>query len=118
LSPELIFTGQHPSLSPADYGLSGFHTIELACPGRQDPHAHVGDVVAAVSAVLSGMDLLIVQGDTSSALGAALAASAARIAVAHVEAGLRSHDRRRPWPEEEYRVAIDALADLLFTPTA
>ena len=37
--------------------------------------------------------------------------------VAHVEAGLRSHDTAMPWPEEEYRTAIDANADLLFAPT-
>jgi UDP-N-acetylglucosamine 2-epimerase (non-hydrolysing) len=37
--------------------------------------------------------------------------------VAHVEAGLRTHDLALPWPEEEYRTAIDAEADLLFAPT-
>jgi UDP-N-acetylglucosamine 2-epimerase (non-hydrolysing) len=62
-------------------------------------------------------DLLVVQGDTSSALGAGLAAFTARVPVAHVEAGLRTHDPRLPWPEEEYRTAIDAEADLLFAPT-
>ncbi len=63
-------------------------------------------------------DLLIVQGDTSSALGGALAGCIAAVPVAHVEAGLRSHDPAMPWPEEEYRTAIDANADLLFAPTA
>jgi UDP-N-acetylglucosamine 2-epimerase (non-hydrolysing) len=58
-----------------------------------------------------------VQGDTSSALGAALAGFTAGIPVAHVEAGLRTHDPSLPWPEEEYRTAIDADADLLFAPT-
>jgi UDP-N-acetylglucosamine 2-epimerase (non-hydrolysing) len=62
-------------------------------------------------------DLLVVQGDTSSALGAALAGFLAEVPVAHVEAGLRTHDPLMPWPEEEYRVAIDAQADLLFAPT-
>jgi UDP-N-acetylglucosamine 2-epimerase (non-hydrolysing) len=62
-------------------------------------------------------ELLIVQGDTSSALGGALAACAAGVPVAHVEAGLRSHDPKMPWPEEEYRTAIDANAELLFAPT-
>ena len=62
-------------------------------------------------------DLLVVQGDTSTALGAALAAFAAGVPVAHVEAGLRSYDPTLPWPEEEYRIAIDANADLLFAPT-
>ena len=37
--------------------------------------------------------------------------------MAHVEAGLRSHDRLNPWPEEDFRVAIDAASDLLFAPT-
>ena len=62
-------------------------------------------------------ELIVVQGDTSSALGAALAAFTAGIPVAHVEAGLRTHDPLLPWPEEEYRTAIDAGAELLFAPT-
>ena len=61
--------------------------------------------------------LLIVQGDTSSAFGGALAADALGVPLAHVEAGLRTHDPLLPWPEEEFRVAIDARADLLFAPT-
>lgn len=63
-------------------------------------------------------DLLIVQGDTSSALGAALAGFTCGVPVAHVEAGLRTFDPRLPWPEEEYRTAIDARAELLFAPTS
>ncbi|MEO6199383.1 MAG: UDP-N-acetylglucosamine 2-epimerase (non-hydrolyzing) [Sphingomicrobium sp.] len=62
--------------------------------------------------------LLVVQGDTSSAFGAALAAFATGVPVAHVEAGLRTYDPLLPWPEEEFRCAIDARADLLFAPTA
>jgi UDP-N-acetylglucosamine 2-epimerase (non-hydrolysing) len=75
-------------------------------------------VTAAILPLLrTPPDLLIVQGDTSSALGAALAAFTTGVAVAHVEAGLRTHDPLLPWPEEEYRTAIDAQADLLFAPT-
>ena len=62
--------------------------------------------------------LAVVQGDTSSALGGARAASRCGIAIAHVEAGLRSFDPTSPWPEEQFRVEIDRLADLLFAPTA
>ncbi len=62
-------------------------------------------------------DLLVVQGDTSSALGAARAGFIVEVPVAHVEAGLRTHDPLMPWPEEEYRTAIDAQAALLFAPT-
>jgi UDP-N-acetylglucosamine 2-epimerase (non-hydrolysing) len=78
---------------------------------------HVGAVAKALLPLLGSAELVIVQGDTSSALGGALAAQLAGVPVGHVEAGLRSHDRRRPWPEEEFRVAIDAQADLLFAPT-
>jgi UDP-N-acetylglucosamine 2-epimerase (non-hydrolysing) len=63
-------------------------------------------------------DLVIVQGDTSSALGGALAAREVGVAIAHVEAGLRTYDPTMPWPEEENRVAIDRLSDLLFAPTS
>ena len=59
----------------------------------------------------------MVQGDTSSALGAAQAGFERGVPVAHVEAGLRTGDLASPWPEESYRTAIDAQATLLFAPT-
>lgn len=116
--PTLIFTGQHPSLEPAEFGLDNFPHVSLDCPGEADPHSHVATVTRALLPLLRpAPDLLIVQGDTSSALGGALAGFTAGVAVAHVEAGLRTHDPLLPWPEEEYRTAIDADADLLFAPT-
>ncbi len=112
----LLFTGQHP-LDPADYRLASFAAVQLGCPGGGEPHAHAARVAAAVRPMLGETRLLIVQGDTSSALGSALAAVSTQVALAHVEAGLRSHDRQRPWPEEEFRVEIDRHAQLLFAPT-
>ena len=113
----LVLTGQHPQLRPEEFGLEGFAAARLDCPGEQDPHVHVQRVSTALLPLLSERpDLLIVQGDTSSALGGALAGFMARIPVAHVEAGLRTHDPALPWPEEEYRTAIDAHAELLFAP--
>jgi UDP-N-acetylglucosamine 2-epimerase (non-hydrolysing) len=117
LPSKLIFTGQHPRLDPDEFGLP-LPAVDLSCPGEELPHEHVRKVTAALMPLMSaGPDLLIVQGDTSSALGAALAGFAAGVPVAHVEAGLRTHDPQLPWPEEEYRTAIDARADLLFAPT-
>ena len=119
IAPRLVLTGQHPALDPADFGLRGFPADRLGCPGEEDPQRHVHAVTVALFAQLADApDLLVVQGDTSSALGAALAAFTAGVPVAHVEAGLRTHDPQLPWPEEEYRTAIDAGADLLFAPTA
>ena len=116
--PTLILTGQH-DLDPADFELGSYPARLLNCRGTEDPHAHVKGVTESVLAsLLERPDMIVVQGDTSSALGGALAALSAQIAVAHVEAGLRSHDPLMPWPEEEYRTAIDARADLLFAPTA
>ncbi|MDQ7783365.1 MAG: UDP-N-acetylglucosamine 2-epimerase (non-hydrolyzing) [Desulfomonilaceae bacterium] len=61
--------------------------------------------------------LLIVQGDTTSAFAAALAAFHLKIPIAHVEAGLRSYDRFQPFPEEVNRTFISHMADLNFCPT-
>ena len=119
MPPALVLTGQHADLDPAEFGLDAFPHEQLNCPGEEDPHHHVRAVAAALLPRLSRRpDLLVVQGDTSSALGGALAACTGGVPVAHVEAGLRTHDPRLPWPEEEYRTAIDACADLLFAPTA
>jgi UDP-N-acetylglucosamine 2-epimerase (non-hydrolysing) len=119
IRPKLILTGQHPRLDPAEFGLGGFAADQLGCPGEEDPHRHVGAVTdVLLPRLVRGIDLLVVQGDTSSALGAALAAFSSDVPVAHVEAGLRTHDPLLPWPEEEYRTAIDAHAALMFAPTA
>jgi UDP-N-acetylglucosamine 2-epimerase (non-hydrolysing) len=63
-------------------------------------------------------DLVLVHGDTSTALAASLAAFHAQVKLGHVEAGLRSHDKFNPFPEEMNRKLTAALADLHFAPTA
>jgi UDP-N-acetylglucosamine 2-epimerase (non-hydrolysing) len=63
-------------------------------------------------------DWLLVQGDTTTAMAGALAAFHRRVKVGHVEAGLRTGDLQRPFPEEASRRAIDLVADALFAPTA
>jgi UDP-N-acetylglucosamine 2-epimerase (non-hydrolysing) len=62
-------------------------------------------------------DVVVVQGDTSTAFAGALAAFYAQLPLAHVEAGLRTHSRREPFPEEMNRRLIDSLATFLFPPT-
>ena len=114
----VVHTGQH-----YDYRMSDifFKDLELAAPdhyleARTDtPAILMGDVMAKFDAVLASEcpDLVVVVGDVYSTLACAVTATTRDIAVAHVEAGLRSGDRRMP--EEVNRVATDALADMLFT---
>ncbi|MBI3680408.1 MAG: UDP-N-acetylglucosamine 2-epimerase (non-hydrolyzing) [Acidobacteria bacterium] len=78
-----------------------------------------GKVLGAVSDVLDRVqpDVVLVQGDTTTAMAAALAASYRGIPVAHVEAGLRTYDSRNPFPEELNRRIISAMASIHFAPT-
>ncbi len=62
-------------------------------------------------------ELVLIQGDTTTAFITALAAFYNRIKVAHIEAGLRSYDNENPFPEEVNRRLITGLADLHFAPT-
>lgn len=62
-------------------------------------------------------DLVLVQGDTTTAFVGALGAYYLKIKVAHIEAGLRSHDKYAPFPEEMNRKMIGSMADFHFAPT-
>lgn len=86
----------------------------------QRPGEVLERALRALSPVLrrEAPDLVLVQGDTTSALAAAFASRRAGIPCAHVEAGLRSGDPKNPYPEEINRVLIDGLSSLHFAPTA
>ncbi|KAB7768826.1 non-hydrolyzing UDP-N-acetylglucosamine 2-epimerase [Xanthomonas maliensis] len=96
-------------LPAADYNLG----VGSASHGVQ-----IGRMLCGIEPVLATLrpDVVVVQGDTNSALAGAMAASKLDIPVAHVEAGLRSRDRSMP--EEVNRVLIDHLSEYLFCPTA
>lgn len=63
-------------------------------------------------------DVVLVHGDTTTTLASTLAAFYAHVPVGHVEAGLRTHDLQRPFPEEANRLLTDQLARFRFAPTA
>jgi len=77
------------------------------------------DVLGGLDPILAEMqpDVVLVHGDTTTTMAAALASFYRRIAVGHVEAGLRTHDMYYPFPEEMNRVVADAISTLHFAPT-
>jgi UDP-N-acetylglucosamine 2-epimerase (non-hydrolysing) len=120
--PILIATGQHGALfdeALEPFGLTPDIRLNASFGGL-DPEVMVDAIKALLIPVLEQIQpaLALVQGDTTSALAAAQAAVACSIPIGHVEAGLRSHDLQRPWPEEGNRIAIDRIATLLFAPTS
>lgn len=119
---QVCSTGQHREM--LDQVLSLFeispdHELNVMRPGQ--------DLYDVTMGVLGGMkpllragkpDWVLVQGDTTTVWAAALAAFYENVRVGHVEAGLRTFDKRQPFPEEINRRLCTQLADLHFAPTA
>ncbi len=76
-------------------------------------------ILQGMSTILSQnhYDMLLVQGDTTTAFAAAMAAFYANVPVGHIEAGLRSGEKRFPYPEEMNRRLVSTMADIHFAPT-
>lgn len=114
-------TGQHREM--LDQVLELFeirpeYDLHLMQP-NQDLSSLTARIVENLAGVLrnSTPDLVIVQGDTTTAFSGALAAFYAGIPVAHVEAGLRTYDLHSPFPEEAMRQLISRIASWHFAPT-
>ncbi len=114
-------TAQHRQM--LDQVLSAFH-IE---PEYDLDVMQQGQTLSDITArVLQGLErvihevqphIILVHGDTTTTFAGALAAYYARVAVGHVEAGLRTYDKYSPYPEEMNRQFVGCVADLHFAPT-
>ena len=121
VSPVVCLTGQHAQMAEqmlAHFGLKSDVTFDV--------QRAAGNLTALVAGVASQLatylanhrpDMILVQGDTTSAMLGAMSGFYEKIPVAHVEAGLRSHDLTQPYPEEYNRRVISIGADINFCPT-
>jgi len=122
LRPVVCLTGQHRDMLAGVlefFGIAADHDLAVMQP-QQDLVYVTNAVMAGVARVVARErpSWVLVHGDTTSAMAAAMAAFYAGCRIGHVEAGLRTGDLRRPWPEEMNRSVIDRMADALFAPTA
>ena len=121
LTSAIWCTGQHARWAPEMLAYFGLRPQRLL--DRTDGSGGLaelgGSLLISLQAALAEEqpDVVVVQGDTSSAFAGALAAAYAGIPVVHVEAGLRSDNRRTPFPEEAHRRAIAHFTDLHCAPT-
>ncbi len=116
----IVHTGQHydPQMSQVFFTDLGIPAPDVHLGVGSASHGvQTGAILAALDPVLAEHrpDWTLVYGDTNSTLAAAVAAVKLHLPVAHLEAGLRSHNRRMP--EEHNRVLTDHAADLLLAPT-
>ena len=118
--PVLVHTGQHYDVNMSDVFFSdlGIPEPKYHLSVGSGSHGEVtGRTLIAFEKVVQddSPDLVVVFGDVTGTLACALAAAKLHVPVAHVEAGLRSRDKRMP--EELNRILTDALSDFLFTPS-
>ncbi|MCS3469138.1 UDP-N-acetylglucosamine 2-epimerase (non-hydrolyzing) [Pseudomonas sp. JUb42] len=122
IDSRICVTGQHQSMLQQvlqTFDLKADYVLEVMTPG-QTLNTLTAALYSAIDPVLEEMqpDRVLVHGDTTTAMVAAMSAFHRRIPIGHIEAGLRTGDIHQPWPEEMNRRSIDLIADHLFTPTA
>lgn len=117
----LVVTAQHREMLDqvlSVFGITPDVDLDLMRPDQTLAEISAG-VITGVQAALARLnpDAVLVHGDTSTCLFAALAASYQRLPIGHVEAGLRTYNFDAPWPEEMNRRLTDPLCRWCFAPT-
>ncbi|MDD3802884.1 MAG: UDP-N-acetylglucosamine 2-epimerase (non-hydrolyzing) [bacterium] len=114
-------TGQHKEMLKQVLDFFSIRTdydLDVMKPNQSLSYL-TGEIAKQIETVISGkkFDMIVVQGDTTTAFVGALIAYYHKIPVAHIEAGLRTNDKFSPFPEEANRGMISRLSDLNFAPT-
>jgi UDP-N-acetylglucosamine 2-epimerase (non-hydrolysing) len=118
---QLVLTGQHREMAEQImqfFSVKADHDLQVMKPNQQ-----LAELTASLLVSLDGLfkkeryESVVVQGDTTTAMTAAIAAFYLQIPVAHVEAGLRTYNLASPFPEEMNRQVITRLAQWNFAPT-
>jgi UDP-N-acetylglucosamine 2-epimerase (non-hydrolysing) len=122
IEPVLLSTGQHREMLQQAFSafeLEPDHDLDVMEPGQTLPSL-TAKVITAMSNYLNQVkpSAVIVQGDTTTVLASAIAATYCRVSVGHVEAGLRTYDMNHPFPEEMNRRLVSPLAKWSFAPTS
>lgn len=117
----VVVTAQHRGLLDQmllRLGITVDHDLDLMQEGQR-PSELLARMLPALERVFASENAaaVLAQGDTTSVLGAALAAFHSRIPFGHVEAGLRTNDLDHPFPEEGYRQMVSRIARWNFAPT-
>jgi len=117
----ICVTAQHRELLDmvlTPFGIVPDYDLNIMTHG-QSPHDIVNRALLGIAPIIEKIkpDILLVHGDTTTTFVASLAAFYAKVPVGHVEAGLRTYDKFRPYPEEVNRKLVSAIADLFFAPT-
>jgi UDP-N-acetylglucosamine 2-epimerase (non-hydrolysing) len=118
----VCLTGQHremlTQLLPF-FGIEADFNLDVMRPG-QDLFDVTSTVILGMRSVISQVspELILVHGDTTTAMAAALSGFYMKISVGHVEAGLRTYDTMSPYPEELNRQMLSRIAKYHFSPTA
>lgn len=115
-------TGQHRAMLDQVldlFGITPDFDLSVMAP-NQTLNSLTCRVITGLDDVLERVkpDYVLVHGDTTSAMAASLAAFHRGIKIGHVEAGLRTYDLSKPWPEEMNRRVVDVVSSLSFAPTA
>src|SRR6202040_1466222 len=118
----VVTSGQHDEIcrsALAAFGLTADTELDIEPISGSLADAAAGNLLRAFGRRFADTrpDLIVVQGDTTTAMAAALAGFYAQVPVVHVEAGLRSGDLAHPFPEEANRQIIDAVSEILLPPT-